>query len=116
MKITRIVARADGQSAFEDQEVTLADKGKFGFMSDLQAAPGIIFREVAADYDSGWHQVPGRLYLVILEGQLGIQTGDGAERRFGPGAVILAEDTAGSGHRTKALAGQGVRSILVTLQ
>lgn len=116
MKITRIYARGDGNSAFEDQEVVLTDKGKFGLMSDLQAAPGIIFREVAADYDSGWHLVPGRLYLVILEGQLGIQTGDGAERRFGPGAVILAEDIAGTGHRTRALAGQGVRSILVTLQ
>lgn len=115
MKITRIYARGDGNSAFEDQEVPLADKGRFGSMSELQPAPGIIFREVAADYDSGWHVVPARLFLVILAGKLAIECGDGQQRRFGPGSVILAEDTDGKGHRTRAAGGTGVRSILVTL-
>lgn len=115
MKITRIHALADGKSCFEDMEIALADQGKFGFMSELQEAPGIIFREIAEDYDSGWHVVPGRLYLVILRGTIEITPGLGQPRLFGPGSAILAEDIDGTGHRTKAIGHERVQSILVQL-
>jgi hypothetical protein len=114
MHIVRISNNGDGESFFSEATLDMAQKGHFGRFSALQAAPGILFRESDASYDSGWHVVPNRLYLIILKGSIEITTGAGATRRFAPGSVILAEDTEGAGHRTRAVEG-GFTSILVNL-
>jgi hypothetical protein len=114
MHIVRISNNGDGQSCFSETTLAMAQKGNFGRFSALQEAPGILFRQSDAGYDSGWHVVPNRLYLIILEGSIEITTGAGVTRRFAPGAVILAEDTEGAGHRTRAVEG-GFTSILVNL-
>jgi len=41
--------------------------------------------------------------------------GDGSKRLIGPGEVLLAEDTTGRGHISRAVGGRPRRSILVTL-
>ena len=45
MKITRVYTGADNKSHFEDIEVQLKDGGKAGFMSALEKATGVMFRE-----------------------------------------------------------------------
>lgn len=115
MKVVRVSNGSDGKSFFSEMELTLVEKGRFGRFSDLQAAPGILFRESDAGYDSGWHVVPNKLYLVMLAGSIEITTGSGEKRQFGPGSVVYAEDTEGEGHRTQAVGG-GFHSILVNLQ
>ncbi|MBS1188312.1 MAG: hypothetical protein H6R10_104 [Rhodocyclaceae bacterium] len=114
MKVTRIYEEG-GESRFCDHEIPLLPRDKFGLFSAAVPAPEIFFRETGADYDSGWHTVPYSLYLVILEGSVEIETSDGRKAVLGPGAVILAEDQAGKGHRTRAVGGQAVRSIMVGL-
>ncbi len=115
MNIVKISAGPDGKSFFQDLPVPLTDKGKFGRFSELQEAPGILFRVAAADYASGWHVVPNPLYLIFLGGQVEITAGTGEKRVFGAGSVLYADDIAGEGHSTRSISSEPVRSVLVNL-
>ena len=58
-----------------------------------------MFRRFALG-NSSKHLAPRKQYAVVLTGSLVIQTGDGEERQFGPGQVLLMDDTMGEGHLT----------------
>ena len=112
MKITRLYSGFPMVSPhFEDIEIPLEDSGDIGKMSQLQDTTGIIFRETGPDYDYDWHTVPRRQYVITLSGGVDIEVGDGTIRRFGPGDILLAEDTTGKGHRSRAVNAQPRRSI-----
>ena len=115
MRITRLYSGSDGESHFEDIEIPLEDSGDIGRMSQLQEVTGIIFRETGPDYDYDWHTVPQRQYVITLSGAVDIEVGDGTIRRFGPADILLAEDTTGKGHRSRAVNAQPRKSIFVTL-
>ena len=51
----------------------------------------------------------------MLEGAVDIEVSGGITRRFGPGDIVLAEDTSGRGHISRAVDGKPRRSIFVTL-
>jgi hypothetical protein len=38
-----------------------------------------------------------------LQGASEVTTSDGQKRHFGPGSVVLLDDTTGKGHRTRAI-------------
>lgn len=115
MRITRVYATPDGVSHFEDVEVPLADAGAIGRLSAPEEARQVRFRETAPDYDYDWHPAPARQYIVLLDGEIELEVGDGETRRFRGGDVLLVEDTAGRGHRTRTVGGERRRSIFVTL-
>ncbi|SVE21792.1 uncharacterized protein METZ01_LOCUS474646 [marine metagenome] len=50
-----------------------------------------------------------------MEGSVEVEAGDGTKRVFGPGDIMLAEDTTGQGHRSRYLSGNPRRSIFITL-
>lgn len=50
-----------------------------------------------------WHPQPRRGFLVRLAGETETQVSDGEVRRFGPGDLVLFEDTTGQGHRNRRL-------------
>ena len=116
MHITRLYADAAGVSHFADLDLPLDDSGPIGRLSQRQAASGVIFRETDPDYDYDWHTAPQRQFIIMLSGTVEIEAGDGEVRRFGPGAVLLAEDTSGRGHRSRTVDGQPRQSIFVTLE
>lgn len=105
MKIVRLYTGADNESHFEDVDVELSNAGRFQ-ASALQPADGIVFRSAPPNHFSDFHPVPKRQYVITLSGQVEIETGDGAIRRFGPGDVMLAEDTTGRGHITRVVGGR----------
>ncbi len=115
MKITRLYAGEDGESHFEEVDVPLEDRATFGRVSELHEATGILFRETASDYHLDWHNAPRRQFILTLEGEVEIEVGDGTRRHFGPGDVLLAEDTTGRGHISRTLAGRKRRMVFVTL-
>lgn len=115
MRVTRLYTGADQQSHFEDYEVDMDDHGPIGFLSARHPVNNLIFRHTSADYDFDWHNAPQRQYIVILEGGLDIEIGDGTRRRFGAGDILLAEDTTGQGHISRAVDGQPRRSLFITL-
>ncbi|HEY3167194.1 MAG TPA: hypothetical protein VGK57_08200 [Candidatus Binatia bacterium] len=105
MKIVRLYTGTDNESHFEEIDVELNLHGRFE-ASELQPAQGILFRRAPATYLSNFHTAPRRQYVITLAGQVEIETGDGTIRRFGPGDVMLAEDTTGRGHITRVVGGQ----------
>ena len=115
MKVTRIYSGGDGESHFEDVEISLTDRGTIGAISQLEPATGIVFRETAGDYEFGFHNAPRRQYVINLDASVEIEVGDGSRRILGPGEVLLAEDTTGHGHISRAVEGKPRRTIFVTL-
>ena len=116
MRITRIFTGTDDVTHFEDVEVSLKDAGTIGRLSSPVPATEVIFRETPADYDFDWHPAPQRQFIVLLDGRIEIEVGDGDIRGFGGGDVLLVEDTAGRGHRTRTVDGQRRRSIFIGLE
>ncbi len=115
MKVVRIYTGADNQSHFEDLQIPLKDSGKIGFMSELTKATGVVFRETGGDYNFDFHTAPRRQYVVNLEGEVEIEVGDGTKRILRAGDVLLAEDTTGQGHISRAVAGKPRKSLFITL-
>ena len=115
MHITRIYTGEDGESHFEDVEIPLVDIGEIGRLSELQGATGVLFRETDGDYDFDFHCAPRRQYVINLDAAVEIETGDGTKRRIGAGEILLAEDTHGRGHKSRAVDAEPRRCIFVTL-
>ena len=114
-RVTRLYTGEDGESHFEDVDVPLIDRGGIGQISQLQGATGVVFRETAGDYDFDFHNAPRRQYVIHLDAAVEIETGDGTKRTLEPGDILLAEDTTGHGHISRAVDGRPSRSIFVTL-
>ena len=115
MKIVRVYTGADNKSHFEDIEVPLKSGGKAGALSDLIKATGVIFRETGGDYNFDFHNAPRRQYVVNLEGEVEIEVGDGTKRILRTGDILLAEDTTGQGHISRAVGGKPRKSLFITL-
>ncbi|ADY14406.1 hypothetical protein [Sphaerochaeta globosa] len=115
MTITRIYADQSGNSHFEEQEVLVTPSGPLGWMSSPLAVQCMILRENPPGYDYPWHTAPCRQYIVMLEGLVEIEVGDGEKRTFGPGSIVLVEDTTGVGHASKSPDGKGRRSLFLPL-
>ena len=99
----------------EDVDIPLKDIGGVDRRSELKKATGILFRETSGEYNLDWHNAPRRQFIIMLEGQVEIIIGDGTKRQFGPGDILLAEDTTGQGHISRAVNKQPRTSIFVTL-
>ena len=116
MRVVRLYTGPDNQSHFEDIDVPMKDGGKIGFLSEKVKATGLVFRETGGDYDYDFHTAPRRQYVVNLEGEVEIEVGDGTKRILRSGDVLLAEDTTGQGHISRAVKGKPRRSLFITLE
>jgi hypothetical protein len=67
-------------------------------------------------FEPGWigelHPAPTRQFLVLLSGEVEMETTGGTARRFSPGDLVLLEDTSGKGHVTRNV-GDGYSTFLV---
>jgi hypothetical protein len=121
MKYVRISSDSDGESHFEDVEIALApvEYAPPAPALDLSAAAPVRdcrFFSVPADWFGDWHPSPRRQFCFVTSGRLEAATSDGETREFGPGEVVLLEDTFGRGHTTRAVGGaaSGVFVALAT--
>jgi hypothetical protein len=113
--VTRIYSDNNGDSHFEDVEIELREKGNVGRLSDILPTKEIIFREVEPSYDWNFHTAPQKQYIILLDGEIEIETSLGEIRRFNAGEVLLVEDTTGKGHKTRNIRPIKRRSIFITL-
>jgi hypothetical protein len=114
-QVTRIFSDEKGDSRFEDIEIPLNHAGDIGSLSGALPAKSIIFREVLPSYDYNFHNAPQRQYIILLDGEIEVETSLGEKRIFGAGEVILVEDTTGKGHRTRNTKPEPRRSVFVTI-
>jgi mannose-6-phosphate isomerase-like protein (cupin superfamily) len=104
----RVYADAQGGSHFgtvtiEQRLATGAPPAPPFFVSE--DAPASRYRFYS--FEPGWfgdlHPAPTRQFLSLLAGSAEVETTDGEIRRFGPGDLMLLEDTTGQGHRTRSV-------------
>ena len=115
MKVTRIRSDEAGVTHLDEVEIALEDAGPIGRLSPPFAARSVVFRETGADYDYDWHPAPARQLVVLRNGEIEIEVGDGEIRRFAGGEVLLLEDTSGRGHRTRNVGAVPRYSLFVPL-
>jgi hypothetical protein len=115
MKITRIFTGSDNESHFEEVDVDLKFTGDTE-ASELQPATGILFRRASANHLNDFHPAPKRQYVITLSGAVEIETGDGTVKRFGPGDVMLADDTSGRGHITRVIGNRPRTYVMIPLK
>ena len=113
--ITRVYSDSNGDSRFEDISIPLKDAGEIGKLSASIPVTSIIFREVESTYDYNFHNAPKKQYLILIDGEIEIETTLGEKRQFKAGDVLLLEDTEGKGHRTKNLLPIKRKSIFITV-
>src|SRR5215203_1432743 len=112
--ITRVYSDAAGESHFEDVSIPLQEGGAIGKLSEGIPAREIFFREVEPSYDYDFHTAPERQYIILLDGEIEIETSLGAVRTFKGGEILLVEDVTGKGHKTRNRTPVPRRSIFVT--
>ena len=107
MKVTRLYTGADGHSHFEELDVE---------NNKLQPGDGIVFRVGTPEHVNSWHRAPTRQYVINLSGETEIEVSDGTKRRFGPGDILLAEDTSGQGHISRDVGPQPRRFVFIPVK
>jgi len=102
----RIYADAQGGSHFDT--VTVGQKLACGappaapfYVSEDNPASKYRFYTFQPGWIGDWHPCPARQFLALLSGAVEMNTTDGTVRRFGPGDLVLLEDTSGRGHVTR---------------
>ena len=115
MKVTRVYADERGETHFAEVDFALRDAGPIGRLSEPVPARQVVFRENDPGYDYDWHVAPNRQFIVLRDGAIEIEVSDGAKRVFRGGEILLMEDTAGRGHRTRHVEPRRRRSVFIVL-
>ncbi|MFB0901042.1 MAG: hypothetical protein QMB22_03430 [Dehalococcoidia bacterium] len=112
--ISRIYTSKNGETHFEDLEINLKQENNKPLESQLFHAEGIIFRKAPNNQKRGWHLAPQKQLVVSLSGIATITTSDGEKREFGPGSILLVDDTEkySKGHTTVVNKDTGERKTL----
>ncbi len=102
-----------GRPRFEDVELTLDQELLVPPAEPLpMAVLGQTTAALLVKADEVWggdvpHPAPARQLLILLDGGVDITAGE-ETKRFGPGDLLLVEDTTGAGHVTRIVEGGGV--------
>jgi quercetin dioxygenase-like cupin family protein len=91
------------------------DRGRDDLVSIAMPASHVTVEETASGGSLAWHTAPVRQLVVTLTGTLIFSTRDGDEFALRPGDVLLAEDTAGSGHQWRLEGSDPWRRMYVVL-
>ena len=103
VKVTRIYTGADGKTKAEEFEIPLKPRDAGSDLSQSVAVTGLQVRRTTPEYFLDWHPAPRRQLVVTLSGESEIELEGGRKIRLGPGHILLAEDTTGRGHISRAV-------------
>lgn len=115
VKVTRLYTGPDGKTKVEEYEIPLKPQGKGTELSQTVAVKSVQFRRTNKDYDLDWHPASNRQYVVTLSGESEIELEGGRKLRLGPGHILLAEDTTGQGHISRAIGAGDRISLFIPL-
>lgn len=120
IKYDRLYSGSDGRSRVQrDLEVALSSRDFAPpappiDVSALEPASTYAFLLLSAGFVADWHPSPKRQWVIVLEGEMEYEAGDGSKWRVGPGRYMLTEDTTGHGHRSRVVS--RVPALLLTVQ
>lgn len=104
MRYVRVFAGGDGVSGFAEEEVAgeavvTVEGVPPLWVSGPFSVRGLSFVEQPpATPDWEPHVAPRRQWVIVLRGRAAVTVSTGERREFGPGDVVLFEDTKGEGH------------------
>lgn len=104
MKYVHLYAGPDGESHWEDLEMSMAPVPGRQSIGHSWRVTEAIFTESAEVNPAlaEWHNAPARQLVVQLFGEQEIEASDGDRRALGAGDIMFVEDTTGKGHRVHA--------------
>jgi hypothetical protein len=117
----RLYADEQGESHFEDVEISLAPVDFAPPAPPLNIAPFLpAARSLWVGAPVGWagdtpHPAPQRQIFCAVQGEYEITASDGGVRRFSAGSVLVLEDTWGKGHATRITGEAGVLVFAVVM-
>lgn len=103
IKLPRIYAGSDGQTHFGEIDINMDDKPGIGQQTESLKAEEVVIRGKKGVHESDWHCVPQKQLVILLEGEMEVEIGNGTRRLFKAGDVFLCEDTTGQGHKVRAM-------------
>jgi hypothetical protein len=120
IKYTRIYADSDGESHFDDGEMpfALADFAPPApaiSVTDLWEGSGAFLMSSPPGWTGDRHPAPRRMLMFSLKGMLEVEVSDGEVCSFGPGSVLLVEDTSGKGHVSRVTGDERACLVAVPL-
>jgi quercetin dioxygenase-like cupin family protein len=115
IRCVRIWTGDDENSCFEEGTIALSGGMRGDLLSGQTGAVIISFQETKAGGTFAWHDAPARQFVITLSGTLDFQTRNGEHFTIRAGDILLAEDTAGSGHSWRLLDGEPWRRVYVIL-
>jgi hypothetical protein len=99
-----VYADAAGASHFREERFDFArGRDNVSSIHVLRAKGGATLLRLKAGAVEDWHNAPQAWFLIVLQGASEVTTSDGQVRHFGPGSVVLLDDTTGKGHQTRAV-------------
>ena len=99
-----VYADAAGASHFREEHLDFTPgRDNHGFIHALDAKGGATLLRLRAGAFEDWHNAPRAWYLIVVQGESEVTTSDGQVRHFGPGSIVLLDDTTGKGHQTRAV-------------
>jgi len=116
VKVTRMFTGPDGKTHAEEIQIPLGAARGATERSDTIDVTGIQFVRTSTAYDLDWHNAPRRQYVVTVSGESEVVIGDGSRIHIYPGHIMLAEDTTGQGHISRAVGDKDRVSIFIPLK
>ena len=116
IRCVRLWTGEDNNSHFEEGIIELEPGLRGDALSSKIDAVTISFQETSSGGAFSWHTAPTRQLVITLSGTLDFQTRDGQHFLLHPGNILLAEDTAGSGHSWKLTDDSSWRRAYVVLR
>src|SRR5271168_5427857 len=98
IRCIRLWTGDDSNSYFEEGVIDLPKGERGDILSGTVDVVSMSFRETRAGGAFEWHDAPARQFVITLSGTLAFQTRKGEHFMLHPGDILLAEDTAGTGH------------------
>ena len=120
LEFLRIYADRDACSHFETEIISLelhdyAPPAPPLYLSSKELSVANMFLELPVGWDGDWHPTPVRQWLVLISGTCEFEVEDGEKRLQNAGDVVLLEDTAGKGHKTRVIGDEPVRMAAIQL-
>ena len=97
MQIVRIYTGDDHQTHFQNVDVE-----SFAPMATNPGQGPIRLNHGPGNTTMDFHNAPRRQYVMVLSGEMEIETGLGEKRQLRVGDILIAEDLTGKGHITRS--------------
>lgn len=115
----RLYNDQEGESHFEQVEFPFHELERHSdvplLSTPYEEATHHSLRIVPPGWERDWGPASRRMIAIYLSGVGEIEASDGDVRKLLPGTILLAEDTAGRGHRVKVIGDESVRVVHIVL-